>query len=245
MVEGMSNDWLMCWQGASQMTDWCGGGDKSNVWLMRWYGNALALALALEIRATWRNFRYLIFCCPYYFLQTYSTKKWKTSRQYISVVEYLSKEIVCLCMCDLYERTGFLDCKNDIFCKKAPLQSRGVVALHKWKHNKEPDYKKYPYLCTKNWGISSSFMLDSLWKKFVIFMFKIVVLSSFWCLLIFLFTLSLNLFDDFVYWNRAVIVIRFWVNCYISSFSKMGYNWCTQIQLAHFLRVNNAVKSVF
>ena len=60
-------------------------------------------------------------------------KKWKTSRQYLSVVEYLSKEIVCLCMGDLYARTGFLDCKNNIFCKKAPLQSREDVALHKMK----------------------------------------------------------------------------------------------------------------
>ena len=48
------------------MTDVVAGG-KANDWLMRWYGNALCLVLALclalvlEIRATWRNFRYLIF----------------------------------------------------------------------------------------------------------------------------------------------------------------------------------------
>ena len=51
VAQGKSNDWLMWWQWASQMTDWC--------------SDALSLALgrapALEIRATWRNFRYLIF----------------------------------------------------------------------------------------------------------------------------------------------------------------------------------------
>ena len=31
------------------MIDWCGGGGKSNDWLMRWYGNALCLALALAL----------------------------------------------------------------------------------------------------------------------------------------------------------------------------------------------------
>ena len=66
---GKSNDWLMCWQGAGQMTDWCGNmlmqwcggrgqvkwqtdvvaGHKSNDWLMWWCSNALSLVLALAL----------------------------------------------------------------------------------------------------------------------------------------------------------------------------------------------------
>ena len=38
---GKSNDWLMWWQWASQMTDWCVGGCKSNDWcsnvVLQWY----------------------------------------------------------------------------------------------------------------------------------------------------------------------------------------------------------------
>ena len=77
---------------ASASTDWwCGGsgqvkwltdvvaGGKSNDWLMQWYGNVLCLALApslaLEIRATWRNFRYLIFILSNWSISVVKIKK--------------------------------------------------------------------------------------------------------------------------------------------------------------------------